>query len=178
MKMNKYQTILIDPPYSEKGAGKCKRGADKHYNLMTLKEMKEYFKLNLLDKIDDNAHLYLWVTNNFLQDGLELMDFLGFRYITNLVWIKDKIGLGQYFRGKYELCLFGVKGEFYSNSNKESTIIFEKRTRHSQKPYAIYRKIEKVSRELRLEVFARHRREGWDCLGDQVPKDTQLLLNR
>lgn len=102
-----YKTIYADPPWLERGGGKVKRGADKHYSLMGVDDI-----INLMKRIpvEDNAHLYLWVTNNFLKDGLKVVDELGFRYITNIVWVKDRIGLGQYFRGQHELCLFGVKG--------------------------------------------------------------------
>ena len=57
------------------------------------------------------CHLYLWVTNNFLADGLKVMESWGFRYVTTITWVKDRIGLGQYFRGITEQCLFGVKGK-------------------------------------------------------------------
>lgn len=158
------------------GGGKCKRGADKHYDLMSVNEIYDYFKTEVYPLLDDDCHAYIWVTNNYLEAGLEILKQLGFRYITNIVWVKDKFGLGQYFRGQHEICLFGVKGKFTSLSRKESTLIKWKRTKHSQKPYEMYRKIEAVSDVPRLEVFARHRREGWDCLGNETPKTIQKLL--
>ena len=63
------------------------------------------------DLAEDNAHLYLWATNNFLPDALEVMKAWGFRYVTMITWMKDRIGLGQYFRGLTEHCLFGIRGK-------------------------------------------------------------------
>ena len=104
----KFKTIYADPPWAEQGGGKTKRGADRHYNLM---KTKDIVALPVSDLADDNAHLYLWVTNNFLEDGLKVMKAWGFKYITNIVWIKQgPVGLGQYFRGAHELLLFGVRG--------------------------------------------------------------------
>ena len=193
----KYKTLLIDPPYMEMGAGKCKRGADKHYPVLHSNKIKWILHDYLKDKVNSNCHLYLWVTNNFLKDGLMIMDFLGFRYITNLVWIKDKFGLGYYFRGQHELCLFGIKGnlkpkckdfekdygeerrsgtEMKPNMEIPTTIIKAKRTKHSKKPDHIYKLCETVSYEPRLELFARDKRDGWDIWGNEIIKEKQNLL--
>jgi N6-adenosine-specific RNA methylase IME4 len=114
----------------------------------------------------------MWVTNNHLKDGLKLMEALGFRYITNLVWVKNSFGLGQYFRGQHELCLFGVKGRLLGNSRNTSTVIHSDKTRHSEKPVSIYDLIECVSPPPYLEMFAREReilgREKWVLWGDEV----------
>jgi N6-adenosine-specific RNA methylase IME4 len=75
----KYKTIYADPPWPERGGGKIKRGADKHYNLMTVKEIAA---LPIRNIADDNCHLYLWTTNNYLAQALEVMRAWGFRYVT------------------------------------------------------------------------------------------------
>jgi len=172
-----YKTILIDPPWNERGAGKIKRGADRHYKLLKTDDIIDTI-LNCEKFTPDKSgcHLYLWVTNNFLQDGLRVMSEIGFRYITNLVWVKDKMGLGQYFRGQHELCLFGVMGKLKTLRSDYSTVIKDKRKKHSQKPDIMYSIIEDVSPPPRLELFARNRREGWDCWGDSIPEDSQAIL--
>lgn len=111
----RFQTVLADPPWNETGGGKVKRGADRHYPLLKTKEMPGVMMEECPHWADvaDTAHLYLWVTNNFLPDGLWLMEQLGFRYVTNRAWAKDRFGLGQYYRGQHELCLFGVRGKGY-----------------------------------------------------------------
>jgi len=179
--MKRYKTVLADPPWMETGGGRIKRGADKHYSLMKMDEIIEYMK-----KIpfNENCHLYLWVTNNFLEKGLEVIKRLGFKYKTNIVWVKDRIGLGQYFRGQHELLLFGVKGNLpYKHSTNpsrsccvESTVISAKRKNHSQKPMEQYNKIESTSYSPYLEVFARDKREGWDALGDELIGIVQKTL--
>ena len=104
-----YKTIYADPPWFESGGGKIKRGADAHYSLMKTKDIVAMapFAKSLAD---ENCHLYLWTTNNFLPDALEVMKAWGFDYKTVITWVKDRQGLGQYFRGLTEHCLFGVKG--------------------------------------------------------------------
>jgi len=113
------------------------------------------------------------------------MKKLGFRYITNRVWVKDKVGLGQYFRGQHEILLFGVKGhppfknKVTNNRSKcnISTLIRGKRTKHSKKPSCVYVDIENTSFSPFLEVFAREHREGWDVWGKEVPDTFQKLLD-
>lgn len=167
----KYKTILCDPPWLERGAGKVKRGADKHYSLLKTSQIIELTKQWLNGAVDDNAHMYLWVTNSFLPDGLKLLEELGFRYITNVAWVKNRIGIGRYFRGKHELCLFAVRGNGWSvrtASNSIASVIFAEKKEHSRKPQTFYDLIENRSFGPYLELFARNTRPGWDSLGNQV----------
>lgn len=177
-----YDVIYADPPWKESGGGKIKRGADRHYNLMATKDICE-----LPIPSSDNCHLYLWVTNNFLEDGLKVMKAWGFKYITKITWVKGQVlidgtlkldnpGLGQYFRGQDEICLFGRKGMIPYAKREDgkraqgTTVIIEPRGSHSQKPHKIYELIETVSANAttRLELFARNTRYGWDCWGNEV----------
>jgi N6-adenosine-specific RNA methylase IME4 len=119
----------------------------------------------------DGCHLYLWVTNNFLKDGLAVMDALDFRFITMRTWAKDRIGLGQYWRGQTEHVLFGVMGKLPAAVRTESTLIGKglvKRGRHSAKPQVFFDEVERVSPGPRLELFARQPREGWTVWGNEV----------
>lgn len=179
----KYQVIYADPPWNESGGGKIKRGADRHYPLMKTKEIAS---LPVSEITDDNCHIYLWVTNNFLQDGLEVMRAWGFKYITKITWIKgqviengvlklDNAGLGQYFRGQDEVCLFGRKGmiPYATKEGKRqqgNTVIISPRRKHSQKPIEMRAMIERVSAnaETRIELFAREKIDGWDFWGNEV----------
>lgn len=167
---NKYKTIYADPPWPEYGGGKIKHGADKHYSLMTVKDIT---LLPVQAITEDNAHLYLWVTNNYLPAGLEVMRAWGFDYKTTITWGKDKFGLGQYFRGQTEHCLFGVKGNLpykidEGKRQQGRTIILAPRTEHSRKPAEMRDMIEKVSYAPYIELFAREYPVGWDVWGDQV----------
>jgi N6-adenosine-specific RNA methylase IME4 len=114
----------------------------------------------------------MWVTNNHLKDGLLVMEALGFRYVTNVCWAKKSFGLGQYFRGQHELCLFGVRGVMASQATPRniSSLITAEKTVHSKKPVELYAMIERISPAPRLEMFARNTRDGWTSAGNEVDK--------
>jgi N6-adenosine-specific RNA methylase IME4 len=170
----KYKTIMADPPWYQAGGGKSKRGADRHYPLMKEQDIKKTMESVLHGKVDDNAHLYLWVANNHLPEALRVIDHLGFRYITNIVWAKTHFGLGRYFRGQHELCLFATKGRGFSvrkDVNNISSLVGKsliKPTRHSSKPKQIYELVENRSEGPYLELFARSKQPGWDCWGNEI----------
>lgn len=166
----KYTTIYADPPWPEHGGGKIKRGADRHYNLMTIKEI---LFMPVASIAEDNAHLYLWVTNNFFRQGLDVMKEWGFKYKTTITWAKDRFGLGQYFRGQTEHCLFGVRGSLPYKTvdgkrQQGTTLITAPRGKHSEKPEEFRLLIEKVSYPQYIELFARKRFDGWDAWGNEV----------
>jgi len=165
-------TVMMDPPWEERGGGQIKRGADRHYPLVKSSDLPAVIRsCEHWDRIADTAHMYMWVTNNFLTDGLWLVDQLGFRYVTNLVWIKDRFGIGQYFRGQHELCLFAVRGDHRPTDGTWSTWLGQsvlKRTEHSKKPQEIHELVEQASPGLWLEIFARTARPGWLAWGNQL----------
>lgn len=172
----KYKTIYADPPWQESGGGKIKRGADRHYPLMTTKEICE---LPVQQIADENCHLYLWTTNNFLQDAFKVMEAWGFEYITCITWMKDRQGLGQYYRGLTEHCLFGRKGMVPYKTIDEKrqqgvTGFYAPKKEHSQKPDIMRQMIEKVSYMPAIELFARQKHPGWDCWGNEVSGDGSL----
>ena len=175
MSSKKFKTVVIDPPWSETGGGRIKRGADKHYSVLSTPDIiRTIHQSSVWNDIDDDAHLYLWVTNSFLPDGLKVMESLGFRYVTNICWSKNHMGLGQYFRGKHELCLFGVKGKGFINRTQDRTIpslLEAKKTGHSRKPSEFYDMVENRSFGPYLDMFSRQRRRGWKSWGDEVPDE-------
>lgn len=178
----KFKTILIDPPWQERGGGKVVRGAQKHYPLMNPEEILETIQNSGVWNPDmaNGCHLYMWVTNNWLfKGGAWLLEQLDFEYITNLVWTKNRMGLGYYFRGRHELCLFARPRQARGYSilpslvRTEDTLIKADDTSirvHSRKPQDLYRKIEAVSPGPRLEMFARQEREGWISWGNDLLK--------
>lgn len=173
-----YGTIMADPPWMERGGGKIKRGADRHYPLMHTRDIRG---LPVADLALPDSHLYLWVTNNFLPDGLEVMKAWDFRYVTCITWAKDKMGLGQYYRGMTEQLLFGIRGNpgYRSADGKRSqgrTLLSAPRGLHSRKPPEIRPIIERVSPGPYLELFAREEVAGWDSWGFGVPDSLLLSL--
>lgn len=170
----RYRTIYADPPWPEFGGGKIQRGANRHYPLMKVDAIRA---LPVAALADDNSHLYLWATNNYLPAAFGVMAAWGFRYVTTVTWAKEKIGLGQYFRGMTEHCLFGVRGSLPYRTRGDGkraqgrTLLSAPATRHSAKPPEMRRMIELVSYEPRIELFAREPHEGWAAWGNQVASD-------
>tara|TARA_R110002060_G_scaffold44851_1_gene56206 strand:- start:525 stop:1058 length:534 start_codon:yes stop_codon:yes gene_type:complete len=169
-----FRTVVIDPPWQERGGGKIVRGAQKHYPLLSPPQIIEtIYKSDVWDKLTDDAHMYLWTTNSFLPKALKVMESLGFRYITNVCWTKNQFGLGQYFRGKHELCLFGTRGRgvaVRTDNRSIPSIIVAKKTGHSKKPQAFYEMVEQRSVGPYLDMFARQGRDGWATWGDEAPE--------
>ena len=173
--MKRYKTIYADPPWLERGGGRICRGAQRHYPLMSTVAIC-HFTVNDIpvgDLAEENAHLYLWTTNNFLPEALKVLECWRFSYKTMITWAKDRIGLGQYFRGQTEHLIFAVRGvlPYRTKDGKRAqgrTLISAPRSRHSQKPSEARRMIELVSWPEYLEVFARERVAGWDCVGNEV----------
>ena len=161
--------MLIHHGWSVGGDG---RGANARYPIMKTKEIIALAPM-VQDLAEDNAHLYLWTTNNFLRDALEVMDAWGFRYVTTITWMKDRIGLGQYFRGLTEHCLFGIRGKLPykvidGKRQQGKTGFFEEKREHSRKPVQMREMIEKVSYPPFIELFARERFDGWDAWGNEI----------
>lgn len=170
----RYRTILADPPWPEHGGGKIKRGADRHYPLMTVAAICALGPA-VRDLADPaGCHLYLWVTNNYLRAGFDVLDAWGFEYITLITWEKDRVGLGQYFRGITEHVMFARRGKplpYKVIDGKRAqglTVIKRPRGKHSAKPESFRRMAERVSYEPRLEMFCRTPRPGWHCHGLEI----------
>ena len=179
LESGKYRCIQADPPWEERGAGKIKRGADRHYPLMKASEIAAMGGQVMRVAHPKGCHLWLWVTNNKLKEGLHVMGAWGFRYVTNLAWGKVRngsvqIGLGQYLRGSHELCLFGVRGKIPYQRTADGkrvtqpSLVLAARTRHSAKPRLAVDAMERVSPGPRLELFAIGERPGWDVWGDEA----------
>ena len=172
----KYGVIYADPPWNESGGGKIKRGADRHYALMKTKDIQA---LPIESLSDEGCHLYLWTTNNFLPAALETIKAWGFRYVTCITWMKDRQGLGQYFRGMTEHCLFAVRGKvpyklIDGRRQQGVTGFVEPKREHSRKPEKMRTMIEIVSYEPRIELFAREGVPGWDCWGLEAKNDVEV----
>ena len=127
------------------------------------------------------AHLYLWVPNALLPEGIQVMSAWGFRYVSNLVWAKrrkdggpDGRGVGFYFRNVTELVLFGVKGKMRTlpPGRRQVNMIETRKREHSRKPDEIYDVVEACSPGPYLELFARYPRPGWACWGDESAPET------
>ena len=167
-----YKTIYADPPWMERGGGKIKRGADKHYPLMSTKDIIALPVREIADP--EGCHLYLWTTNNFLPDALKVVEAWGFQYVTMITWMKNSIGLGQYYRGMTEHCIFArtrtpLPYKLEDGKRQQGlTGFYSPKQAHSAKPDIMRQMIERVSYGPRIELFAREQHEGWDVWGNEV----------
>jgi N6-adenosine-specific RNA methylase IME4 len=176
-----FATILADPPW--RFSNRTGKMAPEHrrlrrYRTMSLEAIRG---LPVAGLAAPRSHLYLWVPNALLAEGLEVLKAWGFTYKTNLVWYKtrkdggpDGRGVGFYFRNVTELLLFGVRGGLRTlrPGRRQVNLVPEPKREHSRKPGPFYDLIERCSPAPRLELFAREPREGWIQLGDEVHKFT------
>jgi N6-adenosine-specific RNA methylase IME4 len=181
-----YGTILADPPW--RFTNRTGKMAPEHkrlsrYGTMTTQEIME---LPVAQLALPKSHLYLWVPNALILEGLEVMRRWGFTYKTNLVWYKvrkdggpDGRGVGFYFRNVTELILFGIRGtgnRTLAAGRRQVNIISTRKREHSRKPDELYSIIESCSRGPYLELFARHPQVGWTQWGNEIDRSQQLPL--
>lgn len=173
-----FRTVLADPPWQfENRTGKI---APEHRRLSRYGTLRLNDILKLpVDRITaETAHLYLWVPNALLLEGLQVMKEWGFTYKTNIVWHKvrkdggpDGRGVGFYFRNTTELLLFGVKGKnarTLAPGRTQVNIIKTRKREHSRKPDETYEIVEACSPGPYIELFARGTRPGWSSWGNQA----------
>jgi N6-adenosine-specific RNA methylase IME4 len=174
----KFHTILADPPWQfQNKTGKI---APEHkrlqrYGTLSLDEIKA---LPVSEAAAETCHLYLWVPNALLPEGIAVMTAWGFQYKSNLVWHKirkdggsDGRGVGFYFRNVTELVLFGVRGKNARTLQPGRTQVnyfCSRKREHSRKPDEQYDIIEACSKKPFLELFARGERKGWSVWGNQA----------
>lgn len=171
-----FATILADPPWQfQNRTGKV---APEHRRLLRYPtmELEEIMELPVPRLAAARSHLYLWVPNALLAEGLEVMKRWGFTYKTNLVWCKirkdggpDGRGVGFYFRNVTELVLFGVRGSMRTlqPGRTQVNVMATRKREHSRKPDEIFDLIQACSPGPYLELFARFRREGWCQWGNE-----------
>lgn len=164
--IKRYRTLIIDPPWSKEQGGKY--GAIQHYELMPLERIKA---LPIKDLTEENAHVWLWVTNATLRDGYDVLEAWGFKPRSIFTWIKLRVGLGVYLRNCTEHILLGTRGKApVLCKNQINYGIFQVQD-HSHKPEEIHKIVERVSPGPYAELFARRKYPGWDVWGNEVESD-------
>jgi len=173
----RFATLLADPPWQfQNRTGKM---APEHRRLLRYPTLAldEIAALPVAELCADPAHLYLWVPNALLAEGLDVMRAWGFTYKTNLVWYKvrkdggpDGRGVGFYFRNVTELLLFGVRGSLRTlkPGRTQVNLVATRKREHSRKPDQVYGLIERCSPGPYLELFARHPRTNWRQWGNEA----------
>jgi N6-adenosine-specific RNA methylase IME4 len=178
VKGKRFSTILADPPWQF--INRTGKVAPEHrrlnrYGTMTLDQIAA---LPVAEAAAEPAHLYLWVPNALLPDGLTILNAWGFEYKSNIIWHKvrkdggpDGRGVGFYFRNVTEILLFGVRGKnarTLAPGRSQVNFIATRKREHSRKPDEQYGLIESCSAGPRLELFSRGTRKGWTVWGNQA----------
>jgi N6-adenosine-specific RNA methylase IME4 len=193
-----YQTIVADPPWDYGGQNLGRRyndkgeiimrgtGSEDSYERMSVAEIAA---LPVEKQAAKNAHLYLWMTNSYIEGAYEIARAWGFRPILPITWVKlrEDGGLsrkaGYYFRGATEHVLFCVRGSLRLQvreaiasafMSEDGLVLTARRLPHSVKPEEFYELVEKASPAPRLELFARRERPGWDVWGNEVESTVAL----
>jgi len=183
----KYSTVYADPPWRfQNRTGKIAPENKKlsRYETMAIGDIKQ---LPISNIVSNKSHLYLWVPNALLPDGLDVMRAWGFEYKGNVVWEKvrkdgepDGRGVGFYFRNVTELLLFGIRGNnnrTLAPARSQVNLIRSQKREHSRKPDEIIPIIENCSPGPYIELFARGEREGWAMWGNQADADYEPTWN-
>lgn len=195
--MTRYRTIVADPPWQVKagpGAGGYIVGPDGvqawqqvttptrnlPYPTMTVGEIAALPVSNITG---DDAHLYLWTINRYVEDAYDIARSWGFQPSTLIVWAKNPMGggLGGSWGITTEYVLFARRGSLKSAGRVTGTWFNWKRPydergkpRHSAKPEGFYDLVEQISPGPHIELFARRQRLGWSVWGNEVPSDITL----
>jgi N6-adenosine-specific RNA methylase IME4 len=179
----KYDVILADPPWKfevwdrDTGSG---RSAESHYPTMAIQDICD---LQIGNIAEDNAALFLWVVWPSLREAFDVVETWGFIYKTVAwTWVKANrggfghfMGMGYYTRANTEPCLLAVKGNMPVQAHDVLALIYSPVREHSRKPDEQYAKIERLYPDRNyLELFAREKREGWHCWGNEVLSDIQI----
>jgi len=166
--MRKYNVIYADPPWRYEHSISTSRDIENQYPTMPLEKICE---LPISDIAQDDCVLFLWATSPKLAEAIKVIEAWGFRYVTNAVWVKDRIGMGYYFRQQHELLLVAAKGNVPAPAPEArvSSVITAPRQEHSRKPDFIYQVIDKMYGSLpKIELFARNSKDGWDVWGNEI----------
>lgn len=162
----KFEVIAIDPPwnYGREYDPENSRVANPY------PEMSQEQLLELEIPSANDSIIFLWTTHKFIFDAKELLDNWGFDYKATLVWNKEKMGMGAWFRMQCEFCLVGIKGKPIWNNTKWRDIINEPRREHSRKPEIFYEMVNEICVGRKLDYFSRSNREGWSVYGNDTQK--------
>lgn len=162
----RFPTIYCDPPWQYEFTA-SRAAAENHYRTMPIDDIAA---LPVAELASRNAHLHLWATSSFLREAFTIMDAWGFTYKSGLVWIKDQVGMGHYWRISHEYLLLGVRGNLRFRDRSQMSWRCAPRGAHSRKPGVFRHLVEQVSPGPYLELFGREEVPdgNWTVFGDEV----------
>ena len=167
-----FDVISVDPPWPYESESKSVTSFDavgrrvaNPYPEMSIEDIKKIEMPLMNDSV-----VLLWTTHKFLPEAFEILKTWDLDYKATLVWNKEKIGMGAWFRMQCEFCLVGIKGKPYWENTTFRDILSEPRREHSRKPDSFFEMIEKITMGRRLEYFSREKRNGWEVFGNDINK--------
>jgi N6-adenosine-specific RNA methylase IME4 len=161
-----FDVISIDPPwpYGREYDPEGSRVANP-YPEMSIEQIK-----GIELSIKGNAVIFLWTTHAFLPDSFDILKTWGATYKATMVWNKQKIGMGAWFRMQCEFCLVGIIGKPFWSNTRYPEIIEESRREHSRKPDSFFALVDNICAGRKLEYFSREARQGWEIFGNDINK--------
>ncbi len=175
--MKKYSIILADPPWDVKAGppwASSGKSGDLVYPTMSVGDIAA---IDVRSIASDNAHLYLWVINKYIEQSYNIARCWGFKPSCLLTWCKkpNGLGLGGAYSQTTEHLLFCRRGQLKAQKRIDATWFLAERSIHSRKPMLFMDMILEVSGDLpRIELFSRRKALGWDCWGNEVDSDIEL----
>jgi N6-adenosine-specific RNA methylase IME4 len=186
-----YGAIAIDPPSRFKSFTavqsqnwNSRRDNERHYQVMTRDTLAALPVAELASP--EGCHLFLWTSGPFLPQALALIEAWGFKFSSRaFTWLKVKrtwtpdvplterdfhVGLGLTVRHQTEMVLLARRGNCRRQAKDVRELIIAPRREHSRKPDEFFARVERYCEGPYAELFARERRPGWDCFGDEVGK--------
>lgn len=171
----RFSVLYADPPwlFKDKLPGKG-RGAVKHYPCMTVEEIMRY----PLPLLADDCLLAMWRVASMQQEALDVIRAWGFeKPKSEIVWQKltkngkRHFGMGRLVRAEHETCLLATRGRVKALDRSIRSTFSAPVREHSRKPDEMYGLLERLSAGPYVELFARHRRDGWESYGNQLPAE-------
>ena len=173
----KFCLLYADPPWQYQNTSESYRGRiERHYPTMPFEMIAEQEVQGrpIADLAADDAVLFLWATPPKMEEALYVLNQWGFSYVTNMIWDKERIGMGYWFRQQHEMLFVGRKGNIPvpPPEARQRSVLRSPRQAHSQKPEAVAHYLEAMypmlTQEHRIELYARQPREGWTVWGNEV----------
>jgi N6-adenosine-specific RNA methylase IME4 len=154
-----FRVIVADPPW------RYETGNDLPYPTMALEDIKA---MPVRDLAEEEAILWLWTTNAHLRIAFDVVEAWGFEYRSLLTWVKDRMGTGEWLRGRTEHCLLAVRGKPVFLQGNHTTVLEAARREHSRKPEEFYELVEDTCPGSKLDLFSRQERRGWRVFGNRT----------
>lgn len=173
--MEPFRTIVADPPwrFSDSLPGKT-RGAAKRYSVLPLKEIEMFLDERPGIQVADDALLFLWRVSAMVDEAMGVARSWGFEPKAELVWVKTtrnglrRFGMGRFVRNSHETCIIARRGKSIVRNHSVKSVFEAPIGEHSAKPEAFYHLVERLAPGPYLELFARRRRPGWTCMGNEL----------